>query len=125
MSFMDTVKNILNIEPPSPTLQLVVINSADNLAELPRGFFNVIAKSGRKSLGYNGSWWSFDVGETVVDGMRITLDKPRLELPTVKLDFRSQNAQTVMGHAVIEVDAGDCDVEWDGKKPLGSDGGWI
>lgn len=117
MAFLDVARSILNLEPPKPTMKLVTVNSAENLHELPRGFFNVECASGRKSLGYNGSFYCFDVGETVVDGKRITLDKPREELPTVKLDFR-RDSQTVMGRSVIEVDADDYDpVSWAGDQP--------
>jgi hypothetical protein len=118
MPFLDVMKSVLNLEPPKPTTRLVVISGADNLHELPRGFFNVECASGRKSLGYNGGFYCFDVGETVVDGKRVTLDKPRSELPTVKLDFRSSSVQTVMGRSVIETDAEDYDpVSWEGDQP--------
>ena len=118
MSFIDVASSILNLEPPKPTLQLVVIASAENLHELPKGFFNVETASGKKSLGWNGTFYCYEVGETVNDyGKRITLDKPRSELPTVKLDFR-RDSQTVMGHGVIETDAEDYDpVSWAGDPP--------
>jgi hypothetical protein len=120
MPFLDTMKSILNLEPPKPTLKLVTINSAENLHELPLGFFNVECASGRKSLGYNGSFYCFDVGETVVDGKRITLDKPRAELPTVKLDFTKRDSSIVAGCTVIDTDSIDSDgtVLWDGMPPL-------
>lgn len=118
MPFLDVMKSILKLEPPKPTLQLVIVTGADNLAELPKGFFNVETASGKKSLGYNGiNFLSWDVGETVVDGKRITLDKPRAELPTVKLDYRFQSQNTINGHAVIETDADDFEVGWDGAPP--------
>lgn len=118
MPFLDLVKSILNLEPPKPTLQLVTVNSSDNYSELPFGFFNVEAASGRKTLGYRGSFVTFECGPTVVDGAkRLTLDKKRDELPTVKLDFRSRTSNVVNGHGIIETDTDDCEVNWTGAPP--------
>jgi len=117
MPFLDVVKSILNLEPPRPTTKLIVVNSSANYADLPTGFFRVRTVSGRETLGYNGSFLAWEVGETVVDGARrVTLSVPRAELPLVELDFR-QNTQTVMGHSVIETDTDDCDVNWCGAPP--------
>ncbi len=118
MPFLDVLKSILNIEPPKPPIQLVTVSGFDP-SELPLGFFNVVTASGRKSLGWNGSFVSYDVGETVVDGKRITLDKKRDELPTVKLDYRSQSSNTVNGRTVIETDSmeSDGEVSWCGAPP--------
>jgi hypothetical protein len=115
----------------------VVINSANNLRELPEGFFNVVTASGKKSLGYNsppmemmlpdihgvirkalvdaGGFRTFDCGETVVvRGKRVTLDKKRDELPTVKLEYKSDNT----GRRFIETDADDYEpVSWGGEPP--------
>jgi hypothetical protein len=117
MPFLDVVKSILNLEPPKPTLKLVVVNSSDNYEELPFGFFNVETASGRKSLGYRGGFVCFDVGETVVDGKRVTLDKKRDELPTVKLDYRSQSTNVVNGHSIVEIDTDRGEVSWTGAPP--------
>jgi hypothetical protein len=122
MPFLDVVKSILNLEPPKPSLALITVNGADELHELPRGFFNVETASGKKSLGYNGAtFYCFDVGETVVDDKRITLDKPRSELPTVKLDYRGQGSNVVGGHSIIETDTFDSGetVSWSGMPPSG------
>jgi hypothetical protein len=104
---------------PQPT-QFIVIDGANNYNEVPRGFFNVETASGRKSLGYRGSTGLFwEVGETVNDGKRVTLDKPREELPTVKLNFTKRDSSTVAGCTVIDTDSIDSDgsVEWCGDPP--------
>ena len=94
MPFLDVVKSILNLEPPKPTMALITVNSFSP-EELPLGFFNVITRSGKKSLGYRGGFVTYDCGKTVVDGKRVTLDKPLEELPTVKLDYgRTDGAPT-------------------------------
>jgi hypothetical protein len=147
MPFLDVMKSILHLEPPKPSMEIIVIGGADSLHGLPQGFFNVETASGKKSLGYNsppsmmmlpdqflvdpatgdrlvrqtlvggGELQTFDCGETVVDrGKRITLDKPRSELPTVKLNYR-RNAHTALGHSIIETDADDCEVGWSGAPP--------
>jgi hypothetical protein len=125
MPFLDTMKSILKLDAPRPTAQLVVVSGANNHNEVPFGFFNVLCASGRTSLGFRGNTGLFwDVGETVNDGKRVTLDKPRAELPTVKLDFRSNNTQAVMGCTVIDTDSIDSDgsVEWCGDPPATSIG---
>jgi hypothetical protein len=104
---------------PQPT-QFIVIDGANNYNEVPRGFFNVETASGRKSLGYRGNTGLFwEVGETVNDGKRVTLDKPREELPTVKLNFTKRDSSTVAGCSVIDTDSIDSDgsVEWCGDPP--------
>jgi hypothetical protein len=119
MPFLDTMKSILNLAPPKPSTPLVVVSSFDP-DELPQGFFNVETASGKKSLGWNGSFVTYDCGETVVDGARrVTLDKKRDELPTVKLDYRGQGANVVNGHSIIETDSFDNDetVSWAGAPP--------
>jgi hypothetical protein len=81
---------------------IVFINGAADFDKAPWGFFNVITASGQKSLGYRGHIGLFwQVGETV-NG--VVLDKPRSELPTVKLNFRSSNTQTFGRYSIIEVD---------------------
>ena len=118
MPFLDVVRNILNLEPPKPATRLVVVSSSANYSELPTGFFRVRAASGRETLGYNGSFLAWEVGETVVDGAkRVTLDKSRAELPLVELNFRSQCSETVMGHSFIETDTDGGEVSWGGMPP--------
>ncbi len=101
--------------------KIVTVTSGANYAELPKGFFNVETASGKKSLGYNGSFFCFDCGLTVVDGaQRITLDKPRSALPLVKLNFVAQQAAgtvRVGSHTVVDtesLDQFDGHVQWDG-----------
>jgi hypothetical protein len=56
----------------------------------------------------------------VVDGARrITLDKKRDELPTVKLDYRSQGSNAVNGRSVIDTEQweNDGEVSWTGVPP--------
>lgn len=122
MSFIDTFKEVFNLAPPSPTTKLITINSAVDYAELPRGFFRVETASGRETLGYKGpSFLSWEVGETVVDGgKRITLDRPRTELPIVRLDFRQEDARVhrVGGLNVIDTDSLD---SWDGSVEYGNE----
>jgi hypothetical protein len=118
MPFLDVVKNILNLEPPKPALKLVVVNSFANHSELPTGFFRVRTVSGRETLGYNGSFLAWEVGETVVDGAkRVTLSIPRAELPLVELDYRSQGSNVVKGHSIVETDTDGGDVNWTGAPP--------
>jgi hypothetical protein len=118
MPFLDVVKSILNLEPPKPTMALITVNSFSP-EELPLGFFNVITRSGKKSLGYRGGFVTYDCGTTVVDGAkRITLDKPLEDLPTVKLDYGRSNAAG--GFRVVETDSPDDttgDVNWVGTPP--------
>lgn len=117
MPFLDVVKSILNLEPPKPTVALITLQSFSP-EDLPKGFFNVETASGAKSLGYKGSFVTYDCGETVVDGARrVTLDKKRDELPTVKLDYRGQGANVVNGHSIIETDSFENDetVSWSGS----------
>ncbi len=128
MSFFSSVKNMLR--PPSQaTPSITFITGVESYGELPQGFFRVEFASGRKSLGWNGSFLCWDVGETVVDGQRITLDKPRSELPLVKLSFARQTdgVQRVGGQSLIETDSLEQDngaVSWGGQKP--SDGvAWV
>jgi hypothetical protein len=119
MSFIDFAKSILNLEPPKPLIQLVTVSAFDP-EELPFGFFNVLTASGKESLGYRGSFVTYDCGETVVDGARrITLDKKRDELPTVKLDYRSQGSNAVNGRSVIDTEQweNDGEVSWTGVPP--------
>jgi hypothetical protein len=118
MPFLDTMKTLLNFDPPRPKMGIISINSFSP-EDLPKGFFNVETASGKKSLGYNGGFVTYDCGATVVDGKRITLDKPRAELPTVKLDYRNQNSNVINGTAVIETDLmeGDGEVSWSGAPP--------
>lgn len=109
---------------PEP-MQFIVISGAENYNEVPWGFFNVETASGRKSLGFRGNtglWW--EVGETVNDGKRVTLDKKREELPTVKLNFTRRGSSSVAGCTVIDTDSIDSDgcVEWCGDPPATSIG---
>jgi hypothetical protein len=118
MPFLDVMKSILNLDPPKPTMELITVRSFAP-DELPEGFFNVVTASGKKSLGYRGGFVSWDVGETVVDGAkRLTLDKPRSDLPTVKLEFGQSNVAG--GFKVIDTDTLDTDnseVNWAGAPP--------
>jgi hypothetical protein len=115
----DSIKELFNLAPPKPTTALIALRSF-SLEDLPQGFFNVETASGKKSLGYNGSFVTYDCGETVVDGARrVTLDKKRDELPTVKLDYRGRGSNTVSGYSVIETDSmeSDNEVNWTGQPP--------
>ena len=117
MPFLDLAKAILNLAPPKPSAPIVVVSSFSP-EELPLGFFNVITRSGRKSLGYRGGFVTYDCGTTVVDGKRVTLDKPLEELPTVKLDYGRSNVAG--GFRVIETDSPDDttgEVNWVGAPP--------
>jgi hypothetical protein len=121
MSIVDTIKSF--IAPPEPALKVISVNSASNYEELPQGFFQVVTASGKKSLGYNGSFLAWEVGATVVDGgRRITLDVPREQLPIVNLNFQRQTdgVQVVGGHSFIDTDALESfsgEVAWEGAKP--------
>ncbi len=115
MPFLDVVKSILNLEPPKPTMALITVNSFSP-EELPLGFFNVITRSGKKSLGYRGGFVTYDCGTTVVDGKRVTLDKPLEELPTVKLDYGRSDVAGAF--RVIETpDDSSGEVTWTGASP--------
>jgi hypothetical protein len=98
---MKVLKYLVEKNKIGATGPVIFISGAADFDKAPLGFFNVLAESGRKSLGYrnhNGLFW--DVGETVGN---VTLDKPRTELPTVRLAFKPGSMQTVMGHKVIEI----------------------
>jgi hypothetical protein len=103
------------------TVGFITVTGTDNYGELPEGFFRVEAASGRKSLGYKGSFVSFDCGNTVVDGQRITLTVPRESLPVVKLNFSkpTEGVQLVGSHSVVDTDTLERDngVVWDGARP--------
>jgi hypothetical protein len=121
MSFINSVKNMFQ---PIPKAAAVVVTSGADYAELPQGWFRVETASGRKSLGYNCPLFlCWDCGTTVVVGKnRVTLDKPKAELPLVRLDFRRQQQGVVRvgGRTIIESESlGDTDgtVAWDGATP--------
>jgi hypothetical protein len=98
---MKVLKYLVEKNKIGATGPVIFISGAADFDKAPLGFFNVLAEGGRKSLGYrnhNGLFW--DVGETVGN---VTLDKPRAELPTVRLAFKSGSMQTVMGHKFIEI----------------------
>ena len=102
--------------------KVITINSAANYEGLPKGFFNVVTASGKKSLGYNGGFLAWSVGAFVVDGgKRIAAPENREELPTVILNFTrpQQGVQHVGGCSVIDTDSLDNDsaVMWDGAEP--------
>src|SRR5260370_39537013 len=121
MSIVDTIKSFLT--PPAPALKVISVNSASNYEELPQGFFRVITARSVESLGYNGTFLCWSVGETVVDGgKRITLSVPRAELPIVNLSFTrlQPGVQQIGGHLLLHTDelegyAGT--VGWEGAKP--------
>jgi flagellar basal body rod protein FlgG len=121
MSIVETIKSFL--APSSPAMRVVTVNSPVDYAALPQGFFNVVTHSGKVSLGYNGSFVSWNVGETVVDGgRRVTLSVPKSELPTVRLNFQKptqDGAQHVGGVTVLDTDAleEDSAVVWTGQSP--------
>jgi hypothetical protein len=115
MSFIELAKSILHLEPPKPSMALITVSSFSP-EELPLGFFNVITRSGKKSLGYKGSFVTYDCGTTVVDGKRVTLDKPLEELPTVKLDYGRSDVAGAF--RVIETpDDSSGEVNWTGSAP--------
>lgn len=120
MSIVETIKSFL--APSSPAMKTVTINSGADYAELPQGFFNVIALSRQISLGYNGGFLSWNVGETVVDGgRRVSLGVPKGELPTVRLNFQKptqDGSQFVGGVTVVDTDTLESDsaVTWTGQK---------
>jgi hypothetical protein len=122
MSFFSSVKNMLQPQQRS-TVGFITVTSTDNYGELPPGFFRVECASGRKALGYKGGFVSFDCGETVVDGQRITLSVPRESLPVVKLNFSKPTDgvfKQVGGASVVDTDALEADdgaVVWDGARP--------
>jgi hypothetical protein len=129
MPFLDTVKSILQLEPPKPTMKLITMTGGADYAELPQGFFNVEGASGRKTLGFNcPSFLCWEVGETVVVGRdRVTLDKPRSELPTVRLNFRNQTDE-IGGHGIIDtdtLDASDGTVGYSGTNAPRDGATWI
>jgi hypothetical protein len=123
MSIIDTVRSFLAPSAPSTTFATITVNSAVDYAELPKGFFNVETASGKKSLGYNGSFLSWRVGSVVADGgKRIAAPENRADLPTVRLNFQRpqcDGVQHVAGCSVIDTDSldGDSSVIWDGAKP--------
>jgi hypothetical protein len=87
----------------------------------------VVTASGKESLGYNGSFLSWCVNNAVVDGgKQVTPDKPRAELPLVKLSFRNEQTGVHQSGAVtlVETDALDHDgsVSWAGAPPSGGVG---
>ena len=90
----------------SSSITFVEVNSTLDYSALPKGFFRCLTASGVETLGYNGSFLAWKVGETVVDGnRRVILDKPRTELPIVKLAFASQQSdgvQRVLGHRLLD-----------------------
>ena len=120
MSITERIKSFL--APSSPALKVVTVRSTADYEELPKGFFRCVTNSSVESLGYNGGFLCWAVGETVVDdGKRITLTVPRSELPLVRLNFSRQTngAQHVGGSTIIDTDSldGDNTVVWDGQPP--------
>jgi hypothetical protein len=112
---LENLKSFFQPKPRSTTF--VEVSGAIDLNNLPNGFFNVITASGKSTLGFRGlTGTSFNVGSTVVDGAeRHSLSIPRDQLPTVKLNFQSQQSdgtQTVRG--VKLMDTSDLD-EFDGN----------
>lgn len=127
---MSIIESIANFFEPSPAPLVVTVNSGADYENLPIGFFNVIAQSGRESLGYNGGFLSWNVGATVVDGgQRVTLSVPKNELPAVLLNFQRpiQDGVThqIGGATIIDTEALDTDepVVWSGQQPRSSE--WI
>ena len=122
MSFFSSIKGMLQ-QQRSAVSSFVTVKGTADYSELPQGFFRVEFASGRKALGYKGSFISFDCGNTVVDGERITLTVPRETLPVVKLNFSKPTPgvlQQVGGASVVDTDALDGDngdVVWDGARP--------
>jgi hypothetical protein len=103
-TFLDKLKPSISRTQPS----IIFVTGTDNYGELPQGFFNVECASGKKSLGYNGSFLCWEVGSTVVDGgKRIAAPENRADLPTVRLNFQqtTAGAQHVGGQTLIETDS--------------------
>lgn len=123
MSIIDTVKSLLSPSAPSTTFATITINGPVDYEDLPKGFFNVETASGRKSLGYNGGFLSWQVGSVIVDGgQRLAAPENRAELPTVKLNYQrpqSDGVQHFAGASVIDTDTleGDSTVVWSGDEP--------
>ena len=92
----------------SSSITFVDVGGALDYSAIPLGFFRVITKSGKESLGYRGTFTTFDCGKTVVDGAeRHSLSIPADQLPVVKLNFRSQQSdgtQTVRGVKIMDTD---------------------
>jgi hypothetical protein len=90
----------------SSSITFVEVGGALDYSAIPRGFFQVITASGKESLGYRGTFTTFDCGTTVVDGKeRHSLSIPRDQLPIVKLNFSSQQSdgtQTVRGVKLMD-----------------------
>ena len=112
---LENLKSFFQPKPRSTTF--VEVSSALDLNNLPNGFFNVETASGKKTLGFRGlTGTSFNVGSTVVDGAeRHSLSIPRDQLPTVKLNFSSQQSdgvQTVRGRNLLDTSELD---EFDGE----------
>ncbi len=125
------ILKLLGIKPPS----IIDVTGASDYANLPTGFFRVETISGEKSLGYfdptTGSLsWDVKAKPIIVkEGQRVELNPQ--DLPLVKLSFRSQAAsgvQNVSGHNLLDtttLEEFDGEVSWEGKPPMGSDGGWL
>ncbi len=126
--FIESIADLL--APPSPALRVITITSPVDYSEAPAGFFNVECASGKKSLGYRGSFLAWEVGEHVRDGaVLVHLTVPRSELPTVKLAFQKPTdggSSHIGGCTVLDTDSLEEDnstVQWDGTPP--SSGEWV
>ncbi len=126
----ETLKSFLHPQQRSAVRVITVTGPVDH-ESVPVGFFRVRTASGKESLGYRGSFISWKVGPTVVDGaQRVTLTTPREELPLVELNYQrpaQDGVQYVGGASVIDTDTldGDTGVSWAGPTPHGADGRWV
>jgi hypothetical protein len=103
-------------------------------SELPVGFFRVKLVSGKETLGYNDPLvlYTLDCGEVlVIGGKRVALSVPKEELPVVQVVAPARGNVHVLsdGRKLVDTDSlpGEFngEYEWDGEKPLGSDGSWV
>jgi len=121
ITMFETIKNFLQPQQRS-NFHVVTVSGPVDYESIPLGFFRVVTALGKESLGYRGSFISWRVGKTVVDGaQRHTCETPLSELPTVRLNYqRSQYGDVQIGGCrVIDTDSLDADrsVVWDGAPP--------
>jgi hypothetical protein len=91
-------------QPKRSSMTLITVHGALDHNNLPTGFFNVTAASGKSTLGFRGlTGTSFDCGTTVVDGAeRHSLAIPRDQLPTVKLDYGRQQSGNIFDTSELD-----------------------
>ena len=102
-------------KPKATQPSFVLVGACPAPGQLPEGFFRVEAR-GRETLGWSGTWFSYDVGRAVNDhGKTITLSaflderkhRTIADLPLVRLNFTRQTPGVMQanGRGLLDTDA--------------------